>query len=94
MPAGPGDALLELSDLTVADGAIVGVRDLNLRVREGEIVALLGANGAGKSWLASTFQALKQASKLACTSAARRSGEGVDDVVRAERDVEAGRVEA
>ena len=47
--ADAGDALLELRDLTVAYGAIVGVRDLNLRVQEGEIVALLGANGAGKS---------------------------------------------
>ncbi len=41
--------LLELRDMTVAYGAIVGVRGLSLRVQEGEIVALLGANGAGKS---------------------------------------------
>ena len=40
---------IEVRDLSVTYGEISGVRDLDLRVGEGEIVALVGANGAGKS---------------------------------------------
>jgi branched-chain amino acid transport system ATP-binding protein len=42
-------SLLRTERLYAGYGKIVVVRDLNLRVEEGEIVALLGANGAGKS---------------------------------------------
>jgi branched-chain amino acid transport system ATP-binding protein len=41
--------LLEVSGLSARYGPIVAVRGLSLEVHEGEIVALLGANGAGKS---------------------------------------------
>jgi len=43
-------ALLTLEDIEVVYGAaILAVRDVSLHVGQGEIVALLGANGAGKS---------------------------------------------
>jgi branched-chain amino acid transport system ATP-binding protein len=45
----PGVPLLELRDLRVFYGAIEALKGVNLRVEEGEVVALLGANGAGKS---------------------------------------------
>jgi branched-chain amino acid transport system ATP-binding protein len=41
--------LLELRDLQVAYGGIRAVRGVNLLVNEGELVCLIGANGAGKS---------------------------------------------
>lgn len=41
--------LLELRCLTVRYGALTALRGLDLQVRQGELVALLGANGAGKS---------------------------------------------
>jgi len=41
--------LLELSDVSVHYGRIKAVSGLNLTVNEGEIVTLIGANGAGKS---------------------------------------------
>ena len=41
--------LLELRRLTVHYGAIPAVRGLDLSLRQGELVTLLGANGAGKS---------------------------------------------
>ena len=41
--------LLELRDLSVCYGRIQAVRGANLRLEAGEIVAVLGANGAGKS---------------------------------------------
>jgi branched-chain amino acid transport system ATP-binding protein len=42
-------ALLELKNLSVSYGAIQAVRNLELVVNAGEIVTLIGANGAGKS---------------------------------------------
>ena len=41
--------LLEVHNLTVTYGAIEALHEVNLAVREGQIVALIGANGAGKS---------------------------------------------
>jgi len=42
-------ALLSVRDLRAGYGAIVAVKGLDLDVNEGEIVTLIGANGAGKS---------------------------------------------
>jgi branched-chain amino acid transport system ATP-binding protein len=41
--------ILELDDVNVYYGAIHAVKGISLDVREGEIVTLIGANGAGKS---------------------------------------------
>ncbi|MFG6449827.1 ABC transporter ATP-binding protein [Roseateles sp. BYS180W] len=41
--------LLRLSGLKVAYGGIQAVKGVELEVREGELVSLIGANGAGKS---------------------------------------------
>jgi len=48
-------ALLKVERLQVSYGAVTAVRDLTLSVAQGEAVAILGANGAGKS---STLRAL------------------------------------
>jgi branched-chain amino acid transport system ATP-binding protein len=45
----PGDSALEVSDLEVAYGGILAVKNVSLRVSRGEIVTLIGANGAGKT---------------------------------------------
>ena len=45
----PARSILELDDLHVYYGAIHAVKGISLDVREGEIVTLIGANGAGKS---------------------------------------------
>ena len=42
-------ALLELQDVRVKYGAVEALKGITLEVAEGEIVTLLGANGAGKS---------------------------------------------
>ncbi|MBE3598904.1 MAG: ABC transporter ATP-binding protein [Limnochordaceae bacterium] len=47
--AGAPPALLELEEVHVFYGRVHALSGLTLHVREGEIVALLGANGAGKS---------------------------------------------
>jgi branched-chain amino acid transport system ATP-binding protein len=43
------EEFFRVDDLIVRYGPIVAVREVSLRVEQGEIVALLGANGAGKS---------------------------------------------
>ena len=50
-----GDRALEVENLTVRYGGIAAVKGVSLRVDRGEIVAILGANGAGKT---STMRAL------------------------------------
>jgi branched-chain amino acid transport system ATP-binding protein len=42
-------ALLEIENLELAYGQVAVCRDISLRLERGEIVALIGANGAGKS---------------------------------------------
>jgi energy-coupling factor transport system ATP-binding protein len=46
-----GDALLTARGIVVRYGPVIAVRDVDLELRPGEIVALMGRNGAGKSSL-------------------------------------------
>lgn len=52
--------MLEVSSIDVYYGHIQALRDVSLRVDEGEVVALVGANGAGKSTTLRTISALLQ----------------------------------
>jgi ABC-type branched-subunit amino acid transport system ATPase component len=56
--AEPDKAILEIEDLTVSYGAVNAVRGASLRVAAGEVVALIGANGAGKSTILNTLSGL------------------------------------
>ena len=53
-------ALLEVSDLVVSYGAIQAVQGLSFSIESGEVVTLIGANGAGKS---STLNAIVRLEK-------------------------------
>jgi branched-chain amino acid transport system ATP-binding protein len=48
-PAGTGGPILELEDVHTYYGAIHALKGISLVVNEGEVVTLIGANGAGKS---------------------------------------------
>ena len=41
--------MLKIDNINVFYGAIHAIKDISIQVNEGEIVTLIGANGAGKS---------------------------------------------
>ena len=56
--------MLEVRDLRVSYGPVQALAGISLEVREGEIVALIGANGAGKSSLIHAVAGLAPAAAL------------------------------
>ena len=77
--------LLELDDLTVRYGGVTALRGLNLVVQRGELVTLLGSNGAGKS---TTLRAISQLVPAAAGSL--RWNGGLINGLRTERTVKLG----
>jgi branched-chain amino acid transport system ATP-binding protein len=55
--------LLEISDLVVAYGRIQALHGISLTVDEGEVVTLIGANGAGKSTTMRAISGLRPVSR-------------------------------
>ena len=53
--------MLSVKDLNVCYGAIHAIHDVSLEVHDGEIVSLIGANGAGKTTILHTITGLKKA---------------------------------
>ena len=53
-------SLLAVEDLSVFYGAIAALRGISLHVEQGEVVTLIGANGAGKSTTLRTISGLLQ----------------------------------
>jgi branched-chain amino acid transport system ATP-binding protein len=58
VPAASGPALLALRDVRAAYGRIEALQGITMEVRRGEIVAMLGGNGAGKSTTLRTISGL------------------------------------
>ena len=52
--------MLELKDVNVSYGAIHAIHEVSLTVNDGEIVSLIGANGAGKTTILHTITGLKK----------------------------------
>jgi branched-chain amino acid transport system ATP-binding protein len=79
----PSDVLLKVDGLSVSYGHVQALRDASLEVREGEIVVLIGANGAGKTSMLETVLGINR--PLAGTIAFRGrsiAGMAADRVVR------------
>jgi energy-coupling factor transporter ATP-binding protein EcfA2 len=75
----PGDVLLRAEALTVAYGEHVALRSAGFELCEGEIVALVGANGGGKTTL---FRALTGLTKPASGSVSYPGARGAMTSVR------------
>ena len=56
-------AMLEVKDLEVYYGMIQAIKGVSFEVNEGEVVALIGANGAGKTTILHTVTRLLEAKK-------------------------------
>ena len=56
--AGTGEPVVRLHDVTVRLGSLLAIREVDLQVCPGEVVALMGRNGAGKSTLLHTLVGL------------------------------------
>jgi len=69
-------AILELEGVCAHYGRIQALRDVSLRVGEGEIVTIIGANGAGKSTTLMTICGIVRAS----AGDVRYCGESIRDV--------------
>jgi len=78
--------MLEAQDLSVSYGRIKALQEMNLSLEAGEIVAVLGANGAGKSSLLKALQGMVQPARgqvrfkgqdITSRSAAWRVGQGL-----------------
>ncbi len=54
------DSVVDLEDVTVAYGPRVALRDVDLKVRPGSLLAVIGPNGAGKSTLLKVIAGLLQ----------------------------------
>ena len=59
--------MLKIDNINVYYGQIHALKDVSLEVREGEIVALIGANGAGKSTTLHTISGLLRSTTGAIT---------------------------
>ncbi len=55
--------LLEVKDISVHYQKVQAVTDISIRIDEGQIVTLIGANGAGKSTTLRTISGLKRATR-------------------------------
>ncbi len=51
-------SMLKVENLSVHYGMIQAVRDVSFEVNEGEVVSLIGANGAGKTTILRTLSGL------------------------------------
>jgi branched-chain amino acid transport system ATP-binding protein len=55
-----GDVLLDVQDIHVFYGNIEALKGVSLQIRDGEIVTLIGANGAGKSTTLNAISGLRR----------------------------------
>mgnify|MGYP004726822609 FL=1 len=56
-------SMLEIKDLEVYYGMIQAIKGVSFDVNEGEVIALIGANGAGKTTILHTITGLINAQK-------------------------------
>jgi len=83
VPTSAREPLLTINGLAAGYGKIGVLRDIDLAVRTGEVVALLGPNGAGKSTLLKAISGLLPRQGSVRFAGQDMSGAGPGDTVRA-----------
>src|SRR5690242_14033350 len=68
---GMADALLSVANIETSYGPIVAIRGVSFAVPEGNIVTILGANGAGKTTILKTVSGVMDPQKGTVTFAGR-----------------------
>ena len=71
--AGGNGVVLELEDIHTYYGAIHALKGVSLKVHEGEVVTLIGANGAGKSTTLRSINGVNHRVRVASASRAATS---------------------
>jgi branched-chain amino acid transport system ATP-binding protein len=74
-------ALLELENVKIRYGGIEAVKGISVRVEDGEVVTLIGGNGAGKSTTLRTISGLKRPSEGSITFRDERIDELTPDEI-------------
>lgn len=86
-----GEVMLKVEKLNVNYGAIHAVRDVSLTINKGEIVTLIGANGAGKSSVIRSIMGLTKCKAEDMTYTSPRGNKAVNILGRpAEEHVKLG----
>jgi len=60
--------MLEVKDLNVSYGMVNALKGIDLKVNDGEIVTIIGANGAGKSTTLMTISGILKPKKATSNS--------------------------
>jgi branched-chain amino acid transport system ATP-binding protein len=76
-------SLLRVDQLSVRYGAVQAVRDASLHLDEGELVVLVGANGAGKTSLLRGISGLNRAQGAIVFEGREMTGKPAEQLVRA-----------
>ena len=76
------ESMLRIKNLNVNYGAIHAVRDVSLEIKRGEIVTLIGANGAGKSSVIRSIMGLVKAHADEMSFTSPRDGKEVSLIGR------------
>ncbi len=75
--------MLKIEDMHVYYGAIHAVKGISLEVKEGQIVTLIGANGAGKTTILRTISGLEKAREGSITFEGKNIGTmQAEDIVK------------
>jgi branched-chain amino acid transport system ATP-binding protein len=70
----PGETILRVQDLSVRYGAIRAISKVSFSVKQGQVLTLIGANGAGKS---TTLRAVSGLAKPSAGSVVEFAGESI-----------------
>lgn len=82
-----GEPIVEIDDVTFSYNSEMVLRDVNLRIREGDFIAMIGPNGSGKTTLLKLILGLLKPDKGAIRVAGRSTQQGSSCIGYVPQDV-------